>query len=166
MLDCGQDPSTMKISLLTALHFAARASDEVKSTIQNRFAKAGFFTEGNSTTSEDCYVIEVPEYGQLSETASSQDYVEIDSEIVTTEIQSVEDIVDSHINDTHETGVEEMKIPTTKDALMALQTLRNYVSNVEDSDSVFHNLYTLERQVMTLNSQKSKQKISDYFVQK
>lgn len=182
MLDTGKEPSSMKIDLLNALHFAARAWNEVKiSTIQNCFVKAGFvFPEVACTHSVDDYsnIEDVQGHEKLLQKESFQDYVEVDSHVVTSEMQCVEDLVHEHCSKSQDNDEEEddddedqeMKTPpTTKDALAALQTLRDYISVTADEncESVFDNVYALEKQIMCLNRERSKQtKISAYFTNK
>ncbi|XP_063243406.1 tigger transposable element-derived protein 4-like [Bacillus rossius redtenbacheri] len=115
-------------------------------------------TEAGCSASEDdgvTIIEDVPEYCQLSQKESFKDYVAIDQQVVTSQVQCVEDIIiNSGItnsqeddDDEEEEGQEE-PVPTTRDVLAALQTLRSYISSSEGSASSFDNFYNLERAVL------------------
>lgn len=180
MLECSQDPSTMKISVLTALHYIAWAWLQVDPrTIQNCFKKAGFLIPDDATTEEEV-MAEDPDsspaqWGILGTDVTFEEFVGVDDAVPTSEIQSIDDIIDDHMSqnedvaddDDDEEEEEARPAPTYREAVDALDTLSRYLNSVSGSEHLFPSLYKVEQHIEELACSKRKQtKISDFFSKK
>lgn len=177
LLDAGKDPKNMKVNVLDAIHYVAQAWKNVKtSTISNCFKKAGLFIVNTEVllpepSTEDDGLEFDDVWTQLETGKSFEDFVQMDSQLATSGIQSLDDIVDIHqgenafVDTEEEDDDNETRVPSACETFSAIDTLRNYLSSVNSDPNVFDNLYQLEKQIQDISRKnKCKQsKISDYF---
>ncbi|KAL1415595.1 hypothetical protein MTO96_006717 [Rhipicephalus appendiculatus] len=179
-IDRGQQPTT--ISVLDAMHYVASAWSAVSaSTAQHCFARCGFRMDGEEETAiED----EEPEAASpeeelneamnaLGATGTTYDYVAVDAAVVTSECQSIAQIVANSIaseagncddDDEHEPRDSvQLPNPSFGEAVAALDLLRRYVAHESDADSNAA-FQVIEKHVVLFSERKSWQStILDFF---
>jgi hypothetical protein len=158
-IDCGRDPKTFKVSVLDALHFIARSWIDIKtSTIVNCFKKAGFSPQEIEEEENSCEQIET-EWKNIESDAAFNEFVEMDKALLTSDTLTIDDTIDlCSLDNENAESDEEEPIPSSFQAMLALNTLRHYFSCVEGSEREYDLLYRLEKCVETVTQlRKSKQ---------
>ncbi|XP_040358278.1 tigger transposable element-derived protein 6 [Ixodes scapularis] len=169
MVERGDAPT--KLSILDAMHFLATAWDTVSATtVQHCFRKCGFQRAGQVQALTKNNADEDADDSQEMEDAMAKmgapitycEYASLDDNVVTSEPQSIADIVaDLTTADNEESDEEDEQktngdaAPTFADAIAALDTLRRYV-NVHDCAESERGLRLLEKRLLlhTINSKR------------
>lgn len=173
---------TFRISVLDALYSMRAAWDQVtEKTIKNCFRHAGFCKEAEVSDSETAEATGTDELKKAMDSlatvrplqTSAQDFVAIDSEVVTTAEASVSEIVQSMQRQTQnnpdsdsdeEPFVETDKKVTAGQARAAIDTLRRFAEQNENGDSLFKPLEVIEDKVHEISSETHKQTtLLDFF---
>ncbi|XP_063241046.1 tigger transposable element-derived protein 3-like [Bacillus rossius redtenbacheri] len=174
MLESGNDPTTLKFNILDALHNIAYSWNKVQpETIANCFKKAGFFSSGVTAVEELSSNDQLDEeVAKLQAGVSFIDFVEVNSDDVTTEIEDLNDIVNNHLTenasvdcqDSEEDEDGKKPIPTQAEATQAVCTLKKFVSSFNNAEDLIPTLHKLEVDIEHLCRLHSKQShISDFF---
>ncbi|CAN7995917.1 unnamed protein product [Ixodes pacificus] len=169
MVERGDAPT--KLSILDAMHFLATAWDTVSATtVQHCFRKCGFQRAGQVQALTTNNADEDADDSQEMEDAMAKmgapitycEYASLDDNVVTSEPQSIADIVaDLTTADNEESDEEDEQktnddaAPTFAEPIAALDTLRRYV-NVHDCAESERGLRLLEKRLLlhTINSKR------------
>ena len=172
-LERGEDPKNFKVSILDAMHYTVKAWGEIEEiTIKNCFRKAGIVKEqedeientsdeilggaGPETLAEDITEHNAIDGWKQISTKPLQNYMDLDINVMTSEVMDIDDIVDSHIHenlsDEELSGEEEVNlihpIPTKEDAMRHIEGLKSYFTSIENvQDETFLSIYKIERAV-------------------
>ena len=169
----GEGTSHFNMTILDAMMTIADAWDEVKQeTIVNCFRHAGFqLSSGKATALEEASLTQCdPELNQLfsqlnsDKSASLDDYLQVDNQILPTEHLTIEDIIQRVRGDQREDEEEDDKddseaIPqvSSKTAEEAIKTLRHYLMQQEDSNSLLKDLNKFQNFVESTSLRQRKQ---------
>uniref|UniRef100_A0A1E1X318 Putative tigger transposable element n=1 Tax=Amblyomma aureolatum TaxID=187763 RepID=A0A1E1X318_9ACAR len=179
-IDRGQQPTT--ISVLDAMHYVASAWAAVAaSTAQHCFAQCGFRTDGEGEfPGTDAGESEAASCDQeLTEAMDAlgatgltyDDYVAVDAAVVTSECQSIGDIVASSVaseaadcdDELEPHDSEDLSDPSFGEAVAALDLLRRYVAPQSDADSNAAFQAIEKRLVFSSERKKRQSTILDFF---
>jgi len=172
-----------QISVLDAIHKVCTAWGEVTTnTIVNCFQKAGFLPKDNAVENNDIEtsiededdILEDEDWGVLvDKNGTFKDYVTIDENVLTTGMRDVEEIL-HEVNDVDGNNedadinqdLEEVQcVPTFKNAVDGLETVRMYLKNRSTNYSTLTYLNELEKDIFSTRP-KSKQLTMLDFVEK
>uniref|UniRef100_F6WUM2 HTH CENPB-type domain-containing protein n=1 Tax=Xenopus tropicalis TaxID=8364 RepID=F6WUM2_XENTR len=159
---CPAHPPSLHLHNVKLVFFSKKSCKQAwnqikQSTIVNCFQKAGFcdeteemgednLEEGNDDLNDA--------WEQLQTGTTFSNFVAIDNDIPSFDVRNTDEILDDHINETDQDDEdetsepvedEEIHIPTSSKALSAIVTLRNYHSTAESNESLFDNLYKVQK---------------------
>ncbi|KAK7791416.1 hypothetical protein R5R35_010536 [Gryllus longicercus] len=127
--DDGMDSKLMTLSILNAMHYVAKARLSVTpETISNCFHKAGVkFVEDKDFEQE--HLVE-PNHWSVMAGSSFENYVNVDAEITTSVLPTVEEIISNHLEQEVSKDTDpEPVIPTIDKAINAITTLRQFIES-------------------------------------
>lgn len=171
-LERGGDPNKFKMSILDAMHYTVKAWGEITdSTIKNCFRKAGIYKEQDEdvpSTQENIQCDVIEGWERISD-QPLEDYVNLDSNVMTSDLVEVDDIVDSHLTPADLSAEElsdeeEVDIPTKEEAMRFIEGLKTYFTSFADiQDDTFKCLYSLERELHNKKTKMQQTNIHDFF---
>jgi hypothetical protein len=171
-MKAGKESTSFKVSVLDALHYIAKAWKQVKgSTVSNCFLNAGVFKvseEGSRVEDEEEEEEEddmlASAWEKLQTDCSLDDFLCIDDEVVTVETVSVEEMVESCMQEDvseesdNEDDCEDNSVPSHAMVTAAINTIKKYISAADGNSDSFDNLYELENQIEMIHKKNAKQK--------
>lgn len=183
-IEHGQQPAI--ISVLDSMHYLASAWAAVNaSTAQHCFARCGFRKDGEGETAMEAEELEAaPCDPELTEAMNAlgatgvayEEYVAVDAAVVTSECQSIAEIVENSVaneaadcdeDDEREEDSEELAgdLAATNfgEAVAALDLLRRYVAPQSDAESNAAFQIIEKRLVLTSERTKRQASILDFF---
>ena len=168
----GEGTSHFNVTILDTMTTIADAWDEVKQeTMVNCFRHAGFqLSSGDATASEESSLTHSdPELNQLfsqlnsDKSASLDDYLQVDSQVLRTEHLTIEDIIQRVRGDQREDeeedkdGSEAIPQVSSKTAEEAIKTLQHYLMQQDDSNSLLKDLNKFQNFVESTSLRQRKQ---------
>ncbi|KAJ4437490.1 hypothetical protein ANN_17634, partial [Periplaneta americana] len=128
-------------------------------TVSNCFLKTGFYFEEEQVDVEE----ESNNWSMVAESSSFEEYVNIDTVVITSVVSTVDDIVFNHQgggDDGKEKETEPVTVQTSQEAMDAITILRQYIASACGEEEAYNALYAVERLVEQIQMQT---KISQFF---
>ena len=158
------------VNVLEALHLISSAWEKVSvHCISSSFVKAGFpEIRNNETEFEEIESINSNQIENCISTSgiNFEDYITCDNNIVTSEVPTPSDLIDSDSDSCESAeGEEECEMPTSIEATQAIKIVKAFLSNSEGQETNLQKVICVENAISDIIDKNRQQtKITDFFV--